>query len=509
MYFKILMLTILALVITSCGHNHDHENQEEHDHQKNNQDDHEDIKIQYTSYSLDFELFAEADLFVVEETANVLSHFSELPEFRAVESASITMSIIIDGKETKQTLDKPTRKGIYNFNIKPKDIGQGTLKFKITNEEGEFEIIVPDINVFASQDEAHNIEAIIPSMVNTSIFTKEQSWKIDFSTGYPSTEAFEQIIKATALAQSAQSNEIVVTAKTNGIITIANNNLIEGQEVSKAQKLFSISGSEFADNNFSVQYNEARNNFEKAKADYDRAKVLSEDNIISEKNLLEAKNLFENSKAIYDNLNTNFSSNGQNVKSPMNGFVKQIFIKNGSYVETGQPILTISQNNTLVLIADVAQKYASVLGNVYTATIHTLYNKQTYTFEQLNGKVLSYGKSVNSDNYLIPVTLQIDNKANFIEGSFVEVYLKTFSKTQRLTIPNSSLLEEQGNYFVYVQITPELFEKRHLTIGETDGINTEILKGISKSERIVTKGGLFIKLAQATQTIDTHSGHVH
>ena len=70
-------------------------------------------------------------------------------------------------------------------------------------------------------------------------------------------------------------------------------------------------------------------------------------------------------------------------------------------------------------------------------------------------------------------------------------------------------MEEQGNYFVYVQVTPELFEKREVKIGTTDGVSTEIQKGITSIERIVTKGAILIKLTQSTGTLDAHSGHVH
>ncbi len=497
---KIILLALLAVVFASC----------KHFNKTIDQVQHEDPKFQYTSYTNNFELFAEADPFIIGKTANVLSHFSVLPELKAVEKGEITIVLSVNGIETRQTLKNPTRKGIYSFEIKPERHGKGSLKFEITNEKGIFEVIVPEITVFASHEEAHKAaEKIIIPKTNTSVFTKEQSWKIDFSTDYPITEPFGQIIKATARIQSTQGNEIIVTAKTNGIVMLDANNLLEGEDVSNGQVLFTISGNDFADNNFSVRFAEAKNNFEKTKADYERAKELSKDKIVSEKDLLNAKNLYDNAKATYDNLNKNFNASGQKVISPMSGFVKQIFVKNGKYVESGQPILTISQNKTLILSADVPQKYASVLGLIQSANIRTLYDNQVYSLEQLNGKILSYGKAANTDNYLIPVNIQIDNKGNFTPGGFVEIFLKTLTNLQALTVPNSSLLEEQDNYFVYVQITPELFEKREVRPGKTDGTKTEILKGISDSDRIVIKGAILIKLAQATGTLDAHSGHVH
>jgi hypothetical protein len=143
------------------------------------------------------------------------------------------------------------------------------------------------------------------------------------------------------------------------------------------------------------------------------------------------------------------------------------------------------------------------------ANIRTLQDNQLYSLKKLNGKVLSYGRTTNDDNYLIPVSLQIDNTGNFVSGGFVEIYLKTLTNAQANTVPNEALLEEQGIFFVYVQITPELFEKREVKIGATDGAKTEILNGLTANERIVSRGAILVKLAQATGTLDAHSGHVH
>ena len=495
-----ISIVLLALALAGCKGKQTAEQHEEH----------EEVKFQHTAYTTDFELFAEADAFVVGETANVLSHFSRLPDFKALESGSMTIRLMVKGKEVSQKLDKPTRKGIYSFDIQPETAGTGTLKFEITNEKGSFEVLVPEVKVFTEHHEAHEAAGnVVVSKTNTTVFTKEQSWKVDFATEFPQIEPFGQVIKTTAKVQSAQGDEMIVSAKASGIVVISSGNVLEGKSVSNGQVLFTISGSSLADNNSAVRYSEAKNNFEKAKSDYERSKELAKDKIVSEKDLLNAKNQYDNTMAIYDNLNKNFSPAGQRVASPMSGFIKQLFVQNGQYVEAGQPIVTVSQNKTLVLRAEVQQKYASVLGSIQDANIRTLHDNQTYTLEQLNGKVMSFAKTTNDDNYLIPINLQIDNTGSFVSGGFVEIYLKTMTNAQAMTVPNDALLEEQGIFFVYTQITPELFEKREVKIGPTDGVKTEILQGITATERIVSNGAIFIKLAQATGTLDAHSGHVH
>jgi len=500
MYFKLIITSLIVLAIAGCNHIHENGSDTES----------EEIKFQYTAYSDMFELFAEADPFVTGQTANVLSHFSKLPEFTALSSGAVTIKLIVNGKAVEQTLESPSRKGIYSFDIRPEVAGAGTLEYTVKTEAGDYKIIVPEVMVYTGNQEAATAAAENKiSRTNTTVFTKEQSWKTEFSTGYPVREPFGQVIRTTAQIQSAQGDEALVTSKTSGVISLHANGLTEGINVSNGQALLTIKGSGLAENNSAVRFAEAQNNFEKTSADYERARLLADDKIVSEKQLLEAKNLYENARSVYENLKQNFSAAGQTVFSPMSGFVKQLFVRNGQYVEAGQPLTVISQNKSLLLRAEVQQKYARDLMSITTANIRTTEDNKTYTLEELNGKVLSVGKTTTTDNFLIPVTLQINNVGSFVPGGFVELYLKTVSNSKAQTIPVSAVIEEQGIFFVFVQVTPELFEKREIKTGATDGINIEVISGLTDGERIVFKGAVLIKLSQATGTLDAHSGHVH
>ena len=500
MYFKLLLTSLIVITVAGCNHNHENGSDTES----------EEIKFQYTAYNDKYELFAEADPFIAGQTANVLSHLSNLPEFTAVTSGEVTIKLIVNGKSVEQTLESPSRKGIYSFDVRPDVTGTGTLEYIVKTETDDFKISVPEVVVYAGNQEAATAAAMNKTArTNTTVFTKEQSWKTEFSTGYPEREPFGQVIKTTAQIQSAQGDEALVTAKTGGVISLPANGLTEGINVSNGQALMTIKGSGLAENNSAVRFAEAQNNFEKAKADYDRATLLSEDKIVSEKQLLETKTIYENARSVYENLKQNFSAAGQTVFSPMSGYVKQLLVRNGQYVGAGEPLTVISQNKSLLLRAEVQQKYARDLMSITAANIRTIEDNKTYTLEELNGKVLSVGRTTTTDNFLIPVTLQINNAGSLVPGGFVELYLKTVSNSKALTIPVSAVLEEQGNFFVYVQVTPELFEKREIKTGATDGIRTEVISGLVDDERIVLKGAVLIKLAQATGSLDAHSGHVH
>ncbi len=355
------------------------------------------------------------------------------------------------------------------------------------------------------KEENENVE----TLGNTIIFTHEQAGKIDFATALPVKQNFGQVIKTTAQIQSSQDDENIISARTSGIVMMEGNSIVEGKNVSGGQYLFSISGAGMADNNANVRFIEAQANYLKAKEDYERAQDLVKEKIVSDKDFLQIKSTYETSKAVYDNLHKNFSANGQRVASPGNGYIKQLFVSNGQFVSEGQALLRISKNKTLILKADVQSKYVSILPFISSANIRSTDKKMTYSLEDMNGKLLSFGKSLSNDNYMIPVSFQIDNKAGFIPGSFVEIFIRTKSEKQVLTIPNDALTEEQGVFFVYVQLAPEHFEKREVKTGVTDGICTEIISGISDSDEVVIKGAISVKLAQASGVLDPHAGHVH
>ena len=498
----IIVVTLFAAFLTvGCGHRHD-QVADEHAHA------HDEI-IQLTAYNADFELFAKATPFVVGETSDILAHFSRLENFKPLAEGSITVSLIVGAYNVRQTLEQPIRTGIYHFSLQPIATGAGKLIFDIKTSKGVSQITVTDITVYTDEHDAHEAAAeSSPSSSNGIRFTKEQSWKIDFATTEAIHEPFGHIIRTTAQIQPSQGDERTIVAKASGTV-VFNSSITEGKNVSSGQTLFTIDGSATADNNLSVRYAEAESEYARAKAEYERKAELAKDNIVSQSDLLQAKTQFTNAEANYNNLKTNFSAGKQSIISPIGGYVTTVLVQNGQFVEAGQPVLIVSQNRDLFLKAELQPRYFDLLGNIISANIRTLSNNRVYSLEELNGKALSYGKTADINNPLIPVIFKVNNKAGFLAGSFVEMFIKTQTNTQAITVPNEAIIEEMGNLFVFVQLTPEFFEKRPVKTGVTDGKRIEITEGVAAGERVVSKGAILVKLAQSSGALDPHAGHVH
>ena len=191
----------------------------------------------------------------------------------------------------------------------------------------------------------------------------------------------------------------------------------------------------------------------------------------------------------------------------MGGFLKNVLVANGQFVNAGQPLATISKSKRLLLRADISQKYFPKLASFTAANFKTADGGQVFSTRNLNGRVVSTGKSAEAGSPFLPIHFEIDNVGNFIPGSVVEVFLQSGSKPA-LVIPISALLEEQGIFYAYVQTEGESFQKRELKLGASDGMNVQVLSGIAEGERVVTKGAYQIKLSTASGALPAH-GHEH
>lgn len=490
---------LLAVVLLSCTRKEN--DSDEHAHEES---------LQLTAYNNDLELFAEATPFIKGQTSEILAHFTHLKNFKPLEQGSVTARIIVGAEEVHQTVEQPFRPGIYRFSLNPGKEGSGKIIFDIRTKEGNSQITLPGITVFSNPQEARH-EAAEAAVTSSSgvIFTKEQSWKVDFATEEVRQEPFGTIIHTVGQIEPSPGDQRVITAQTSGVVQIGGNELVAGRSVSAGQALLTIDAGGMSDNNLSVRLAEVESEYERARAEYERKAQLAEDQIVSQSDLESARRAFSSAEAQYNHLQRNFRAGRQTVSSPISGFITNMLVYNGQFAEAGQPLLTVSQNKDLFLRADISPHYYEHLLHVTSATLRIPGKERSFTLEELGGELVSFGKSIDVENPLIPVVFQIENRAGLLPGSFLDIYIQTQTSDEALTVANEAVVEEMGNYFVFVQLTPEYFEKRHVKIGKSNGIRTEISEGITEGERVVSKGALLVKLAQTAGALDAHSGHVH
>ena len=365
------------------------------------------------------------------------------------------------------------------------------------------------------------------------VMTDEQMEKagVDIETVEPGD--FTAVMKAAGQIVRRQGDEQTVSATISGIVYWRNASLSEGSQVGSGQPLADITARHLQDGDPIAK---AKATFEAAKSEMERVKPLADENIVSQREYEQARLNYQTAKAAYEGIAASKSGSAV-VTTGMGGFIKSLIVKSGDYVNVGDPIAVVTQNRRQQLVVDVPECAYRNMNDIRSANFKATGNDNVYKLSELNGKLISYSRTLPEGSAYLPATFEFDNVGDIIAGSFVEVYLLLKQKQNVITVPNTSLTEEQGLYYVYVKKHNHnyeahedhehedhdheaheghehkgeegIFEKREVKIGQTDGVRTEILSGLKAGECIVTEGAYQVKLAASSSAIPEGHNHNH
>lgn len=495
----------VILFISACHQHtddsHSHDDTHAHDHHASSDDR---PALSYTIWTDKTELFVEFPALVVGKDSRFAAHFSYMSNFKPVTEGSVKVSLTDQSAE--QTVDNVSAPGIFRPTITPQKAGSYTLTFYIRTAELTDTIRIDDVKVYGSEMDAIALTPQETENPNEISFLKEQAWKMPFANAPVTSGTVYDVIRTGGRLTTTNNSRATVPASTGGIVIYAQPDIVVGSTVKKGQHLFTIAGGDLAAGNIKTEFLQAKSNFDKAEAKYERNKTLFENKAISQADFEIVTNEYDLAKATYENLAANYTNGGKKISAPMSGYIQELPEDNGAYVSLGEPLAMITQNEDLILVAQVNPSDHAKLNGSTTANFTV--NGKSYDLEQLNGRLLSYGKSTTAAEPGILVQFSLKNTMGLLPGSFAEVWIKNGPVHDALLMPVEGLLEEYGNYYAIVQTSGEGFEKRPIEIGVSDGRNVEVLSGLEVDERVVTVGAYQVKMAGMSGQAPAH-GHAH
>ena len=360
-------------------------------------------------------------------------------------------------------------------------------------------------DTYSHDAHSHEAEAHSHEHGEGIAFTKQQAEAAGLQVELIEPAPFAGVIKTAGHIQAPKGHESVVVATAAGVLYYANPSITEGMAVKEGKALAGISAKKLQDGDPLLK---AKLAYETALAEYERALRLVDDKIVSVKEFEQIRLRYETAKTTYEGQAQGMTDKGAALMSPMDGYLKQMLVPNGGFVEVGQPVAIVTQTHRLQLRAEVSERDYALLTKISSANFRPSYTDKVYKMSELNGRLVAYGKTAADEaSYYIPVTFEFDNVGDIVPGAFADVYLLTSIEPDVLSVPVSALTEEQGLYYVYVQVCAEEFMKRGVQLGRRDGERVEILHGLHGGERVVTQGAYQVKLASVSTAIP--HGHSH
>jgi RND family efflux transporter MFP subunit len=452
------------------------------------------------------ELFVEYPALIVGNTSRFAAHFTVLENHQPVRSGSVTVSLIKGEKGVRHTVEAPASPGIFKPALQPKEAGTYQLIFDLKTASLSDRIVLHDVQVYSSLDEAMSkMDSKVEG--NSFSFLKEQAWKIAFQTAPVRQGEIYDVITTAGVWKVSPSDHQTLVATANGTVRFKGKKLMEGSKVKKGQTIMTVNSAGLTANNLSAEIEKAKANYEQAQSAYERNKKLYESKIVPKSTFEKIENQYSVTKSTYETLRSGYSTAGKQVIVPFDGYLKSLSVDNGSYVDQGTSLVMITSHQSSLLEVQVSPSHASELESIHDVW----YQPKAGVWSSLittGGEVLSVSKEVESNQPLLSVFAQINDLVEMPEGSFTEVRLAFGTPIETLVIPASALLEDYGNFSVIVQLGGESFARREVTIGNRNGSEVAVLKGLRLGEVVVTKGAYQAKMASMSGAVPAH-GHDH
>lgn len=359
-----------------------------------------------------------------------------------------------------------------------------------------------------AHDEAKEEEHGHEDHAGEIVMTKHQMEDAHVMTAVVNPSDFVNVIKVGGQIVSSQNDEQTVVATSEGIVQFANRQLTEGATVVAGQIVATVSSRNLQSGDPVAK---AKAAYLAAQSQLERAKELIADKIISQKAYEQAKLDYEQALAAWRGMESTASKGGVVISSPRAGYVKNILVRQGDYVNIGTPIITLTSNRRLQLRADVPQQYLRLLSSVSGANFRIPGDNTLYRLSALNGRVESYGRSLADGSAFAPVIMSMDNVGALLPGAYADVYLLMNDGKPCISLPESAITEEQGLYFVYVAEPdePGVFVKREVSVGRDNGERIEITAGLKAGETVVTQGAMQVRLASMSGSVPEGHSHSH
>lgn len=234
----------------------------------------------------------------------------------------------------------------------------------------------------------------------------------------------------------------------------------------------------------STSYNQAKEAYDSVEAMYKRVEMLYQEGAVS-------KQEYESTKAQYVSAREAFSSASNaygyyNVTSPIDGYLTSLSVSVGSMVGSGM-VGAVANIDELIIETSISETLAGKVNigdsvDVYVGSLDKVFKGSITTFSPI--------PSLGTLTY--PLTITMEPSDELFAGMFAEVRLISDQVQHALCIPSEAVIIKDGVSVVAVLDVENIPEFKEIKTGIDNGVNVEILSGLSEGDVVVYSGQHYV-----------------
>lgn len=333
--------------------------------------------------------------------------------------------------------------------------------------------------------------------------------------GKPEQRQISGVIKATGQLDVPPQQLVSVSVPLGGFLK--STVLLEGSKVTQGQRIAVIENPDYIQ--LQQDYLEARNLSEFNKSDYDRQQELAKENVNAQKTLQQSKVTYLNGLAKVNglaarlklinidpaNLKEESITATANVYSPIDGFVTDVNVNIGKFVNPSDVLFTIVDTEHLHAELTIFEKDIPKI-KIGQKVLFTLANE---TSERV-ATVYLIGREIRQDR-TITIHCHIDKEdKNLLPGMFLSAIVEA-GGVNVAALPDEAIVDFQNRKYVFVAIAGQTqagrdFSMIEVKIGGSESGYTEVIlpAEFDKNSEIAITGGYAILSKMKNQEAEHH-----
>ena len=180
------------------------------------------------------------------------------------------------------------------------------------------------------------------------------------------------------------------------------------------------------------------------------------------------------------------------ISSAIGGAVIEKTVSQGEVVGPEKVLFTVADLSALWVVIDIYEKDISkVKAGMPVKVLVTAFPEKVF-----RGRLSYIGDVVDERTRTVKARVTVDNSSGLLKpGMFATVSIDTAKGEVEkvIAIPEEAILLEGTTRYVFVQLSPERFKQRDITIGRAFGKKLEVIEGLKEGDTIAVKGVFILK----------------
>ncbi|WMI68678.1 efflux RND transporter periplasmic adaptor subunit [Mangrovimonas sp. YM274] len=265
----------------------------------------------------------------------------------------------------------------------------------------------------------------------------------------------------------------------------------EGQKVKKGQMMFQI-----MPNIYQAELQKAKAESEAASIEYQNTKLLADNDVVSPNELALAKANYEKSKAEVALAETHLGFT--NIKAPFDGIMDHLHVREGSMLEEGELLTTLSDNSQMWVYFNVPE--AEYLDYVMSQNKDDkkevrLLMANNKTFNQ-KGVVETIEGEFNNETGNIAFRATFQNPDGILRHGETGTVLMTTPLKHAMLIPQKATFEVLDKRYVFVVDQDHIVRQKEIKVGAELSHLFVVEGGLDEKDIILLEGIRLVKDSQ-------------